>query len=70
MAYSALSKRRLIQLCLDGEILGYQDAGDRRGPKGDGVWIFDRVSIDSYHLRQSGQDQAKLAVARLLAKTG
>lgn len=69
-AYSALSKRRLVQLCQDGEIVGYQDTGDQRGPKGRGVWVFDRNSIDAYHLRQSGQDRVKLAVARLVARTG
>jgi len=67
-AYSALSKRRLIQLCVDGEIMGYQDSGDRRGPKGEGVWIFDRVSIDDYHLRQSGHDKNKLVMARLFGE--
>lgn len=68
VAYSALSKKRLVQLCLEGEIVGYQDAGDRRGPKGKGVWIFDRASIDAYHLRQSGQDQVATAAERLMAR--
>lgn len=69
-AYSALSKRRLVHLCQNGEILGYQDADDQRGPKGKGVWIFDRDSIDAYHLRQSGQDRVKSVVTRLVARTG
>jgi hypothetical protein len=49
--YSGLGKMRLKELAMTGEIIGGQDSGDRRGGS-EGTWIFDRLSIDRYRLRQ------------------
>lgn len=51
--YSGLSKARLKELAMAREIVGGQDAGDRRGG-GDGTWVFDRDSIDRWRLAQLG----------------
>ncbi len=51
--YSGLSKGRLKELALAREIVGGQDAGDRRGG-GEGTWVFDRVSIDRWRADQLG----------------
>lgn len=63
--YSAMSRSRLRELIVAGEVRGYQDQHDRRGPKGEGVWTVDRLSLDAYHERQMGRDAVAAAVARV-----
>jgi len=65
--YSGMSRRRLLALLRSGEIQGYQDQSDRRGPRGAGTWWIRRVSIDHYHERQAGLDAIEAAAARLRA---
>lgn len=61
--YSALGPDRLKKLAKSGDIVGFPDPEDGRGAaKGDGVWIFDRQSIDDYRLGQAGDGPVRLAV--------
>ncbi|GAB6143503.1 hypothetical protein [Desulfocicer niacini] len=43
--YSAYGQKKLMELALDGKIIGYQDPDNGRGD-----WIFDKQSIDEYRL--------------------
>lgn len=54
--YSALSKRRLKELALAGEIRYRRDIHDQRGKGDDGRWVFYRDSIDDWWDRQPGGD--------------
>ena len=45
--YSAIGRKRLVALALDGRIKGFQDPDSNRGD-----WIFDRLSIDAYREAQ------------------
>lgn len=73
--YSGLSKARLKALAQAREIVGGPDPGDRRGcrdDRGDGTWIFDRLSLDRWRLGQLGggmtiQHEAKTLAASVLS---
>ena len=65
--YASLSPKRLKALAANGTIVGFPDPDDRRGPKGEGVWIFDRESIDRYRFGQASQSDAIVVQKALLA---
>ena len=48
VAYSAMSKRELIELATAEDIVGFQDPNSKCKP-----WIFDRLSIDKYRKEQA-----------------
>ena len=68
--YAAMSPTKLKELALAGKIRGGPDEHDRRGPKGEGVWLFDRDSIDAYRERQLDSGKVDAAVERLLRRVG
>ena len=63
--YSAMSPQRLKRLAQSGEVVGFPDQEDRRGPHGEGRWIFDRKSLDSYREGQAGEGEIAEALGRL-----
>lgn len=65
--YSNLSPSRLKKLVDEAAIIGFPDPDDKRGSKGDGVWIFDRESIDRYRLNQASQSPAAIVRRAVLA---
>ena len=43
ITYSAIGKKRLVQMCRNGVLRAYQDEDNKM------AWIIDRLSIDEYH---------------------
>jgi hypothetical protein len=68
--YSGLSERRLKALARERTVIGFPDPDDRRGSIGEGVWIFDRESLDAYRLDQAGAGVVHKAVLASRGKLG
>ena len=49
--YSALGQHRLKELASKRVIRGFKDPDSERGD-----WIFDRESLDTYRIRQAGNE--------------
>lgn len=64
--YSGLSERRLKELARERLVVGFPDPDDRRGRVGEGVWIFDRESLDAYRMAQAGNDVITNVVDKLM----
>lgn len=64
--YSGLSERRLKELARGRLVVGFPDPDDRRGRVGEGVWIFDRESLDAYRMAQAGTDAITNVVDKLM----
>lgn len=60
--YSAIGKKRLVRLCKDGSIRGYQDNENK------GAWIIDRYSIDEYHESRMPNTEIKNNVVAFLRR--
>lgn len=65
--YTGLPVKRLRQLAQDGEIDGYQDPADKRGPKGDGAWWINVDSVDRWHAKRAGVEDIDSKVMELMA---
>ncbi len=66
-AYSGIGYKTLKKLAAGGEIVGFPDPNDKRGPLGDGVWVFDQKSIDQYRLNQASDSDAAVVKNAILA---
>jgi hypothetical protein len=64
--YSGLSERRLKELAQGRVVVGFPDPDDRRGRVGEGVWIFDRESLDAYRMAQAGSDTISRVADKLM----
>lgn len=53
--YSGIGRDRLKKLADDGEIIGFPDPDSGRGD-----WIFDRLSLDDYRIKQYKQVELEI----------
>ena len=62
VSYSAIGKKRLVRMCVNGELKAYQDQHNKM------AWIIDRESIDQYHESHMPSDLVKQNVIEFLGR--
>ena len=62
VSYSAIGKKRLVRMCVNGELKAYQDQHNKM------AWIIDRLSIDEYHENNMPSDLIKENVIEFLGR--